>query len=262
MLTSVQLYDIPKRMSSDEGIARIIDTVAPNSSFSRTAIARDVKELPVLVDEHNKVVRQLEKVLARHLKDPHNIPAARPMCLPSKKDRSYATYPKGQKVDAIEYLTQRIKQLEFEIKDARISVDKRNTRPFGFASYSDIGEAHAIAYTGRKKKPEGATLKLAPRPSDIIWDNMALNKATRVRQRVVINLWVGVLTLLWIAPNAMIAVFLVNLDNLATLWKDFATSLNAQPVLWSIVQGIASPAITSAVYVLLPIIFRRLSIRG
>lgn len=215
----------------------------------------------MLVEEHNKVVRKLEKVLARHLRDPHNIPAARPMCLPSKKDRSYATYPKGQKVDAIEYLTQRIKQLEFEIKDARTSVDKRNTKPFGFASYADIGEAHAIAYTGRKKKPEGATLKLAPRPSDIIWDNMALNKATRARQRVIINLWVGVLTLLWIAPNAMIAVFLVNLSNLATLWKDFATSLNAQPVFWSIVQGIASPAVTSAFYVLLPIIFRRLSIR-
>lgn len=216
----------------------------------------------MLVAEHNKVVRKLEKVLARHLKDPHNIPAARPTCLPSKKDRSYATYPKGQKVDAIEYLTQRIKQLEFEIKDARTSVDKRNTKPFGFASYSDISEAHAIAYTGRNTKPEGATLRLAPRPSDIIWDNMSLTKATRVRQRIIINLWIALLTLLWIAPNAFIAVFLVNLNNLGSLWPGFQTSLNAQPVFWSIVQGIASPAVTSAVYVLLPIIFRRLSIRS
>lgn len=249
-------------MSSDEGIARLIDIVAPNSSFSRTAIARDVKELPGLVHEHSKIVRQLEKVLARYLKDPQNIPSARPTCLPSKKDRSYSTYPKGQKLDAIEYLTQRIKTLEFEIKDARTSVDKRNTKPFGFASYSDISEAHAIAYTGRKTKPEGATLTLAPRPSDIIWDNMALTKATRARQRIIINLWVALLTLLWIAPNAMIAIFLVNLNNLGSMWRDFQGSLIAQPVLWSIIQGIASPAVTSAVYVLLPIIFRRLSIRS
>ncbi|CAN8102953.1 unnamed protein product [Discula destructiva] len=259
---TLMLYDIPKKMCSDEGIARIIDTVAPSSSFSRTAIGRDVKELPVLVKEHNKVVRQLEKVLARYLKDPHTIPAAKPTCLPSKKDRSYATYPRGQKLDAIEYLTQRIKQLEFEIKDVRTSVDRRNPKPFGFASYSDISEAHAIAYTGRKTKPEGATLNLAPRPSDIIWDNMSLNKATRVRQRIVINLWVALLTLLWIAPNAMIAVFLVNLDNLGSLWHDFDVSLKSQTTLWSIIQGIASPAIMSAVYVLLPIIFRRLSIRS
>lgn len=236
--------------------------MAPSSSFSRTAIARDVKELPQLVAEHDRVVRKLEKVLARYLKDPHNLPAARPTCLPSKKDRSYATYPKGQKVDAIEYLTQRIKQLEFEIKDARVSVDKRNTKPYGFASYSEISEAHSIAYTGRKKKPEGATLKLAPRPSDIIWDNMALSPPTRWRKRVAINLWIVLLTLLWIAPNAMIAIFLVNLNNLGSLWQAFQTSLNAQPVFWSIVQGIASPAVTSLVYILLPIIFRRLSIRS
>lgn len=249
-------------MCSDEGIARIIDTVAPSSSFSRTAIARDVKELPNLVAEHDRVVRQLEKVLARYLKDPHNLPAARPMCPPSKKDRSYATYPKGQKVDAIEYLTQRIKQLEYEIKDARASVDKRNTKPFGFASYSEISEAHTIAYMGQKKKPKGATLRLAPRPSDIIWDNMPLNPPTRWRKRLVINLWVALFSLLWVAPNAMIAIFLVNLNNLGSLWPAFQTSLNAQPVFWSIVQGIASPAVTSAVYVLLPIIFRRLSIRS
>lgn len=249
-------------MCSDEGIARIIDVVAPSSSFSRTAIARDVKELPELVAEHNRIVRKLEKVLARYLKDPHNIPAARPMCAPSKKDRSYATYPKGQKVDAIEYLTQRIKQLEFEIKDVRMSVDRRNTKSFGFASYSDISEAHSIAYAARKKKPEGAHIQLAPRPSDIIWDNMPLTPPTRARKRLLINLWIGLLTLIWVAPNAMIAIFLVDLGNLASLWPAFKDTYSANPTFWSIVQGIASPAITSLVYLALPIIFRRLSIKS
>lgn len=236
--------------------------MAPDSSFSRTAIARDVKLLPKLVEEHEKVVRKLEKVLAKYLRDPQNIPASRPMCSPSKKDPSYATYPKGQKVDAIEYLTQRIRALEYEIKDVRMSVDKRDTKPFGFASYSDISEAHAIAYTARRKKPKGATIKLAPRPSDIIWANMPLSAATRARKRIVINLWIALLTLFWIAPNAMIAIFLVNLSNLGSVWPAFQTSLEASPGFWSIVQGIASPAITSLVYLLLPIIFRRLSMRG
>lgn len=258
----MQLYDIPKKLSSDEGIARLIDQVAPNSSFSRTAIARDVKVLPKLVEQHEKCVRKLEKVLSKYLKDPHSLPAARPVCSPSKSDPSYSTYPKGQKVDAIEYLTQRIKTLEYEIKEVRTSVDKRNTRPFGFASYSDISEAHSIAYAARKKKPQGAFIKLAPRPSDIIWDNMPLSAATRARKRLFITMWIGLLTLLWIAPNAMIAIFLVNLSNLGSVWHGFQISLEASPGFWSIVQGIASPAITSLVYLLLPIIFRRLSMRG
>jgi hypothetical protein len=259
---TLMLYDIPKNMSTDEGIARIIDEVVPNSSFSRTAVARNVRILPELISEHDKAVRKLEKVLAKYLKDPQNLPAARPVCRPSKKDRAYDTYPKGQKVDAIQYWTDRIKALEIEIKEVRGSVDKRNAMSYGFASYSDISEAHAIAYTLRKKKPHGATVRLAPRPNDIIWDNLPLSGVTRARRRLWNNLWVLILTLLWVAPNAMIAIFLVNLGNLGKVWPAFQTSLEKDTGLWSVVQGIASPAVTSIVYLVLPIIFRRLSMRA
>ncbi len=258
----MQLNDIPKGKSSDEGIARIIDSVIPDSSFSRTAIARNVKHLPGLISQHDSTVRKLESVLAKYLKDPQNLPAARPLCYPSKKDPSYSTYPKGQKVDAIEYLTQRIKELEMEVKEARISIDRRHTLPYGFASYDDIDEAHSIAYALRKKKPEGTTVALAPRPNDIIWDNMPLSPAVRSWRGMIINLWIALLTILWIAPNAMIAILLVNLSNLGLIWPAFQESLSKSTTFWSIVQGVASPAITSLVYLLLPIIFRRLSIRA
>jgi len=253
---------MPKNLSTDEGIARLIDGVAPNSSFSRTAIARDVKVLPELIDEHGKTVRKLEKVLAIYLKDPNHLPPARPTCLPSKKDPSYSTYPSGQKVDAIEYLTQRIKVLEIEIKEIRQRVDKRSTMGYGFASYADITEAHSIAYTCRNKKVSGATVTLAPRPNDIIWDNMPLSSATRRTRRLWNNLWITILTMLWIAPNAMIAIFLVNLANLGHVWPAFQLSLTKDYAFWSIVQGIASPALTSLIYLLLPIVFRRMAIKA
>lgn len=249
-------------MGSDEGIARIIDEVVPQSSFSRTAIARNVKVLPELIEQHDHTVRKLEAVLAKYLKDPNNLPAARPLCRPSKKDPSYSTYPKGQKVDAIEYLTQRIRELEVEVKEVRNSLDKRNTLPYGFASYDDISEAHSIAYALRRKKPRGATVRLAPRPNDIIWDNMSMSPAARSWNRFFNNIWVVILTLIWVVPNAMIAVFLVNLNNLGLVWRAFRDTLAADTTFWSIVQGIASPAITSLVYLALPVIFRRLSIRA
>lgn len=257
-----QMYDIPKTHASDEGISRIIDEVAPNSSFSRTAVARDVKVLPQLIEEHSTMVRKLEKVLAIYLRDPSRLPAARPTCRPSKEDPSFSTYPKGQKVDAIDYLTERIRSLEVEIKDVRQKVDKRGTMGYGFASYADISEAHSIAYTCRKKKVHGATITLAPRPNDIIWDNMPLTSGVRRTRRFWNNIWVTVLTFLWIAPNAMIAIFLVNLSNLGHVWPAFQRSLTKDPAFWSLVQGIASPALTSLVYLVLPIIFRRMAIKA
>ncbi|CAM1507543.1 Fc.00g071840.m01.CDS01 [Cosmosporella sp. VM-42] len=256
---TLMLFDIPKKGRSDEGIARIIDEVVPNASFARTAVARNVKELPQLIEQHANAVRKLEKYLAKYLKNPSQLPAARPTCKPSKKDRSYDTYPKNQKVDAIEYYTQRIKDLEIEIKEVRASVDKRGSMPYGFASYSDITEAHNIAYACRKKRPVGTTIKLAPRPNDIIWNNMHLSSASRSRKRWVNNFWILLLTLIWIAPNAGIAVFLVNLSNLGSVWPAFQKSLESDTKFWGIAQGIISPLIMSLVYLVLPIIFRRLA---
>jgi hypothetical protein len=240
----------------------LIDEVVPTSSFSRTSVARNVKELPELIEEHDQTVRSLEKSLAKYLKDPTNLPPQRPQCYPSKKDPSWATYPKGQKVDAIEYLTGRIKELELEIKEIRLSVDNRNQLPYGFASYEDIEEAHSIAFSARKKHPQGTTIVLAPRPNDIIWKNMPLNKSQRRNRRIWNNFWVLLLTLAWVAPNALVSIFLVNLANLGLVWSGFQTSLNANHTWWSIVQGVAAPAITSLLYLVLPIIFRRLAIRA
>ncbi|KAI1425313.1 hypothetical protein F5Y12DRAFT_380713 [Xylaria sp. FL1777] len=259
---TLMLNDIPKNMASDEGIARIIDSAIPQSSFSRTVIARNVKLIPSLIEQHDHTVRKLEKVLAKYLKDPQHLPPARPLCYPSKKDPSYSTYPKGQKIDAIDYLTQRIRELELEIKEVRSSLDKRNTFSYGFASYDDISEAHAIAYTLRKKKPLGATVVLAPTPNDIIWDNMTLSPSSRSWRRIVNNLWIILLTFLWIAPNALIAIFVSNLSNLGLVWDDFQKQLSTNTAFWAIVQGVASPAVTSLIYLVLPIIFRRLSMRA
>jgi hypothetical protein len=134
--------------------------------------------------------------------------------------------------------------------------------PYGFASYEKIEDAHTVAYAARRKRPHGSTIRLAPRPNDLIWTNLALSKKARSWRRFVNNIWVAVLTLVWIAPNALIAMFISDLSNLGSLWPAFQTQLNAHQMTWSAVQGVASPAILSLVYVILPIIFRRLSIKA
>ncbi|TVY37146.1 Uncharacterized protein LSUB1_G005202 [Lachnellula subtilissima] len=192
---TLMLNDIPKALRSDEGIGRLIDEVVPTSSFSRTTIARNVKDLPELIEQHNSAVRKLEKHLANYLKDPSNLPAKRP-----------------EKMDAITYLTGRIKEIEMEIKEVRLGVDSRNPLPYGFASYEAIEEAHSIAFAAKSKHPQGSTIVLSPRPNDIIWKNMPLSKSTRRRRRFINNIWFLLLTIVWVAPNAMIAVFLTRLE--------------------------------------------------
>lgn len=256
---TLMVTDIPPSYRTDAGILRITDEVEQKAGLPRVAIGRNVKELPLLIEQHDKQVRELESVLAKYLRNPDKLPSSRPTCRPPRHDRNYS---QGQRVDSIEYSTGRIRDLEIEIKDVRESIDKRNPMPYGFASYEKIDEAHAVAYAARKKHPHGSKIRLAPRPNDLIWNNLALSKKGRSWKRFMNNFWVAVLTLVWIAPNAMIAIFLSDLSNLGSVWPAFQTQLNAHPITWSAVQGIASPAILSLVYLILPIIFRRLSIRA
>jgi hypothetical protein len=165
-------------------------------------------------------------------------------------------------VDAIEYLSGRIKDLENQIKEIRLTVDHRNPLPYGFASYEEIEEAHGIAFAAKGKHPEGTTIVLAPRPNDIIWKNMPLSKSQRKTKRWLNHFYATLLTIVWIAPNAMISIFLISLANLGHVWPAFQRSLAAHTTWWSIVQGVASPAITSLIYLVLPIIFRRMLIRA
>ena len=256
---SIWLTDIPKADRSDEGILRIADAVEQTAGIPRAAIARNVKDLPILIKEHSEMVKKLESVLAKYLKNPDSLPSTRPTMRPSKKDHRAEG---NAKIDAINYLTNRIKDLEVEIKDVRESIDKRNPMPYGFATYDRIDEASRVAHAGRRTHPGGAMIRLAPKPSDLIWDNLPLLKKTRRGRGFMMDFWIALLTVLWIAPNALIAIFLSNLTNLKAVWPAFSDSANANPTLWAIVQAIASPALLTLIYVLLPILFRRLSTRA
>ncbi|KAJ5094100.1 hypothetical protein N7456_009961 [Penicillium angulare] len=256
---TLMVTDIPAPDRSDEGILRLTDQVNPTAALPRAAIGRNVKDLPSIIKEHEDAVRQLESILAKYLRRPDHLPAKRPRIRPPRSQRS--KHPDG-KVDAIDFLTVRIRVLEEQIKHGRVSIDRRDAMPYGFASWDNIEHAHAVAWTARKKHPKGTTIKLAPRPSDLIWENLPLSKTSLKWKRFANFIWVTALTLVWIVPNGLIAVFLSSLSNLGLVWPAFQTQLEANPNVWAAIQGIASPAITSLVYLLLPIIFRRLSIKS
>ena len=237
---------------------RVTDEVNSSAGIPRAVISRNTQELPELVEEHEEVVRELEGVLAKYLKNPDKLPARPTMRAPG----DYKGPIQGGRVDSIEYLTDRIRTLEIRIKDVRHSIDQRNAMPYGFASWEKIEQAHTVAYSARKKHPQGTTVRLAPQPNDLIWKNLSLDKKARNWKRFVNGLWVTVLTVLWIAPNAMIAIFLTDLNNLGSVWPAFESQLKKNRTIWSIIQGVASPAITTLVYLILPVIFRRLSINA
>ncbi|KAI0535416.1 hypothetical protein GGR58DRAFT_479213 [Xylaria digitata] len=252
---TLMVTDIPLKYRTDDGVSQILneaDTAGDHSGI----VARNVKGLPGLIEEHDEAVRELEAVLAKYLKNPDKLPAKRPRCKTQKGDPCYSEVTK---VDAIDYLTSRIERLKADIVEKRKSVDQQKTLSYGFASYQSIEEAHNVAFAARRKHPQGTTIQLAPKPSDLIWENLHLDRHRRRWGSFMNNFWVIVLTVVWTVPNALIAVFLANLSNLGSVWSTFQGQLERNPKTWGAIQGILAPLVTTLFYLVLPVIFRRLS---
>ncbi|ETN47054.1 uncharacterized protein HMPREF1541_01244 [Cyphellophora europaea CBS 101466] len=253
--------DLSSDLRNEDGVTRVTDHANPTGVQPKVTVGRNVKDLPGLIEDHEEQVRELESVLAKYLKNPNKLPAKRPTMKPSSKSRYSGPVTDG-KVDAIDYLAERIRELETEITEVRESIDRRDPMPFAFASWDHIAQAHSVAFASRNKQSMGARIDLAPRPTDLIWKNLPMSKSTRKTRRLMNAVWISVLTLIWLPMNMGIALFLSNLGNLATIWPSFRESFEASPGFYGILQAVLAPTITSLVYMVLPIIFRRLQIRA
>ena len=224
-------------------------------SIPRTALGHTVKDLPKLIKAHEETVRELETTLAKYLHNPNRLPERRPKCKPVKEDRTQ--YGKG-KVDAIDYLTDRMNRLEVEITQVRATIDKRNPESYGFASYPHIEDAHAVAYAARKSGPRGCDIYLAPKPHDLLWQNLPMSRATRRARKFWDGMWMVLFTIAFIIPNMLTSIFLSDFSHLGLVWKSFQTSLQAHPTGWGIAQGILAPLVQTLMYMVIPVMFRRL----
>lgn len=249
------LTHIPKDSRTDSGIAALVGEAKQTEDVPRTAIARNVKDLPELIEAHNETVRRLEGHLAKYLSNPDKLPEKRPTCRVFKDDRSiHGT----KKVDAIDYLTDRVSRLEADIKDTREGIDKRNPLPYGFASYPHIEDAHTVAYASTKKGPAGCDIWLAPKPHDLLWQNLPMSRATRRTRMFWDGLWMVLFTLAFIVPNILTSVFLSDFSHLGLVWPSFQSNLSRHPTGWGVAQGILAPLVQTLMYLFVPILFRRL----
>ncbi|KAF1988511.1 DUF221-domain-containing protein [Aulographum hederae CBS 113979] len=249
------LTHVREPLRSDSGLSQIAEEAKPTDDAPRTAIARNVKDLPELIEAHDETVQTLEGYLAKYFADPNKLPDTRPTCKPFKEDRKNH---KNKKVDAIEYLTGRMKRLATQIKEVRETLDKRNPMPYGFVSYTHIEDAHSVAHATRKKAPQGSTISLAPKSNDLIWVNLPMSKALRRTRRFWDTLWMVLLTILFIPLNILSAVFLSDFSHLGLIWDGFRENLATHPVGWGIAQGILAPAFQALIFMALPVVFRKL----
>lgn len=205
---SLIVTQVDKRGQTDEGLRALIQSLQIPYPTTAVHIGRRVGTLPELIKRHNDAVRSLEGVLTSYFKNPDKLPTQRP----SMRIGGWLGMG-GKKVDAIDYLTQKIQRFEERIEATRAQIDGRKAENYGFASFESVPYAHIVAKRLAGKAKKGAHFELAPQPTDIIWDNITLTDGARTKNKFFGGILLVVFCFFYCIPLVVVSL----LANLAAL---------------------------------------------
>lgn len=249
---TLMITHVPKKLQSDGGVKQIFDDLKMPYPTTAVHIGRKVGQLPELIEQHNDTVRELEKYLVRYLKG-GKIGKKRPMI----RIGGFLGMG-GQKVDAIDYYSQKLQKSEAKVEAYRDQIDKRKAENYGFASMAAVPYAHMAGKLLTGKRPKGAQIALAPNPKDIIWSNLTLSSGEVRRKKISGFFWLSLVAALNTVPLAFVS-FLANISSLANSIDFLADAQSQHQTLFQIVSGILPPAVSALFGWLLPRIMRGLS---
>lgn len=252
---TLMMTDVNKRYQSDQALGAVLSETKMPYPLTEVHIGRRVGMLPDLIEKHNDLVRELERVLAKHLKDPKHVPAKRP----TKRIGGFMGCG-GETVDAIDYLTDQINRVESAVNHQRETIQDKQPEMYGFASLAAVPYAHAAAKSLRGKRIHGARIALAPPPSGIIWKNLTLSRAQRARS----SFFGFFLLLLLIFVNTFPLVLVSLLSNMSSLttisWLSWLKDWqDASSFTFAAVSGLAAPIIMGIASFFFPLAMRRIA---
>ncbi|PPQ63045.1 hypothetical protein CVT24_005991 [Panaeolus cyanescens] len=248
---TLHITNIPPRRRSDEGLYKIMSSLHLRHPVNSVHIARHAGCLPKLVAKHNEAVEGLEKLLLKF----------------ESKGGERPTIRVGgflgigaQKEDAIAYHIAKMRHTEAMVEQYRAQMDRNRPESYGFVSMASIPHAHETAIELQGQHPKGISIRLAPHPSDIFWDNVGHSRNTLRFRRAIgfgILLMLCTLSLVPMLPIASLA----NLDAIAASgYIPFLSQwVQTSPTTYSIVSGVLPPAIAAIYGSILPGLMRRLS---
>lgn len=278
-----------KSNQNDAGLQQLLQSLSIPYPTSAVQIGRRVGTLPELIKRHNDAVRELEGVLTTHLKNPDNVPTKRP----TMRVGGFMMMG-GNKVDAIDYLTQKIQRFEERIEvgvharqagaialtrvirsfrplECRSMVSRgrrraaglkltrsdpdRKPENYGFASFESVPYAHVVAKRLSGKRKLGSRFDLAPVPQDIIWDNITLTDAAKRKNQFFSAVLLVVVCALYIIPLIVVSL-LANLAALGAFVGFIRRWSDEYPALFAAFIGIVPPLLSVVLQLALPMIIR------
>ena len=283
---TIRLSGIPQELRAEEKITEFLEKLEIGKVESVT-IVRNWKTLDHLMDERMAVLRKLEEAWTVHLgrrKSKTTRPAsvAQPPNLVTEDGNEEAetdeadhllgeshitAYEKprpttrvwygvlklqSRKVDAIDYFEEKLRKLDDKIKEARKKEYK--AMPTAFVTMDSIPACQMAVQALLDPSPGEVQAKLAPAPSDIVWQNTYLPRTNRMIRSWIITIFIFVLTIFWLIPVIALA-GLLNICTIRQVWPQLADVLESHDILKSLVQTALPTLVVSLLNLAVPFFY-------
>jgi len=246
-------FNLPKTLRDDDQLNNFINLMNLPYSPYQVVIGRQVGNLNQLIEDHEKSIRNFERSLTDYLTGPEIIRPERPTMKLGG--------PFGKNVDAIDYYTQQIQDLEYQIQVTKERLMNEVPTNFGFLLFDKPVHAHlALRYFSKTKfiqyqgkKISAPPVSLAPETEDILWKNVQLSIAKR-NSRNHFGRFLFVLFCLLGSIPVILFVSVANPYNIESLLK-----IPLSPYFRTFLQTFFAPLIFAIFTFLIPFILRGFS---
>ncbi|AET39244.1 Csc1p Ecym_4167 [Eremothecium cymbalariae DBVPG len=161
----------------------------------------------------------------------------------------------GEKVDAIDYLTQQLNFIDEEIVKARQK--HYSPTPTAFITMDSVANAQMAAQALLDPGVHCFIARLAPAPHDIKWDHVCLSRKERLAKSYSVTIFIGLCTIFLILPVSYLAT-LLNIKTITKFWSGLAKFLEGNEWALNIVTGLL-PYIFTLLNVGIPYLYAHLT---
>ncbi|KAG9238556.1 hypothetical protein BJ875DRAFT_32374 [Amylocarpus encephaloides] len=280
---TIQLSGIPLELRSEDKIKEFLEKLEIGK-VENVTVCRDWKRLDEMMDKRLYLLRNLEEAWAVHqgrrsLKqlrvtlqpNPHangeeseqedaheqdNLLNNHVVAYENPRPTTRIWYGlfnlQNKKVDAIDYFEEKLRKLDDKIIEARKK--EYNATPLAFVTMDSIPACQMAVQALLDPEPMQLLAKLAPAPSDIVWQNTYLPRSSRMIRSWTITIFILVLTIFWLIPVAALA-GLLDLCTIRQVWKGLATFLESHSTIKALIQTGLPTLVVSLLNVAVPFLY-------
>ncbi|KAK7001849.1 hypothetical protein R3P38DRAFT_3283648 [Favolaschia claudopus] len=216
---TVMVTNLPRKLQGERPLAEYFENIG--LAVESVTVCRDVGSLKTLIDMRTEALLKLEAAWVSYVGNPSTVEEYDPeagvlplidveggmqqqrLVVPHRQRPTLRPNWFGQKVDALEYLEARFKEIDEKVRKRRLA--KFKATQVAFVTFEKMSSAQVAIQVVHSPQVLQCRTYPAPEPRDIVWSNMTPSQLSIQTRDIFVLAMIALLFFTWIFPITALA---------------------------------------------------------